>query len=106
MGVWRQVGGDSYRLNHWALSWIPDYEPGQTQSWDQLPGGVDEAFRALGPTNIQELVTVSNHGDRYTATFRITQYVNDCTSQPITETTGAPVAFVIVGKISATRISP
>jgi hypothetical protein len=106
MGVWKQVGGQTYRLNHWALSWIPDYQPGQTQSWGQLPGGVDEAFRALGPTNIQELVTLGNHGDRYTGSFRLTQYVNDGSSQPITETNGAPVAFVIIGRISATRISP
>ncbi|MGH8260827.1 MAG: hypothetical protein ACREUG_14200, partial [Steroidobacteraceae bacterium] len=37
MGVWKQTGPRTYELNHWALSWIPDYEPGQTQSWSQNP---------------------------------------------------------------------
>jgi hypothetical protein len=104
MGVWKQVSRDSYRLNHWALSWIPDYHPGGTQSWSELPGGVDEAFAALGPTNIEELVTLKNHANNYTGMFRITQYVNDGKQRPITETAGAPVALVIVGTISATRI--
>ncbi|MEJ0085061.1 MAG: hypothetical protein WDO72_05240 [Pseudomonadota bacterium] len=106
MGVWKQTGNDSYRLNHWALSWIPDYQPGQTQSWGALPGGTDEAFKAFGPTNIQEVVSLSDHGNRYTGTFRLTQYVNDGSTKPITETAGAPVAFVILGKITATRINP
>jgi hypothetical protein len=106
MGVWKQVSRDSYRLNHWAISWIPDYHPGGTQSWSELPGGVDEAFAALGPTNIEEIVTLKNHGNQYTGVFRITQYVNDGKSKPVTDITGAPVAFVIVGTISATRINP
>ncbi len=106
MGVWKQIGSSSYRLNHWALSWIPDYHPGQTQSWSELSGGVDEAFAALGPTNIQELVTVGGHGNSYTGSFRLTQYVNDGTKTPITDVSRAPVAFVIVGTISATRITP
>lgn len=106
MGVWKQVGSSSYRLNHWALSWIPDYHPGQTQSWSELPGGVDEAFAALGPTNIQETVTLSGRGNSYTGSFRLTQYVNDGKKAPITDVSQAPVAFVIVGTISATRITP
>jgi hypothetical protein len=106
MGVWKQIARDTYRLNHWALSWIPHYQPGQTQSWGELPGGVDEAFKAFGPTNIQEVVALSDHDNRYTGTFRLTQYVNDGSSTPMTETDGAPVAFVIVGKIIATRVRP
>ncbi|HEV2702105.1 MAG TPA: hypothetical protein VGV09_10775, partial [Steroidobacteraceae bacterium] len=106
MGVWKQTGFETYQLNHWALSWIPDYQPGQTQSWSTLPGGVDEAFHAFGPTNIQETVTLTNHGNGYVGTFRLTQYVNDGTKTPITDINGAPVAFVIVGTIMGTRISP
>jgi hypothetical protein len=106
MGVWKQIGRDSYRLNHWALSWIPDYHPGQTQSWSEVPGGLDETFKAFGPTNIQEVISLSNHGDSYTGTFKLTQYVNDGSSKPINDTSGAPVAFVILGKITATRINP
>jgi hypothetical protein len=105
MGVWKQVGFRTYKLNHWALSWIPDYQPGVTNSWSQLPGGIDEAFHALGPTNIQETVTLSSGHDGYTGTFRLTQYVNDGTKTPITDVSGAPVAFVIVGTVSADRVT-
>jgi hypothetical protein len=106
MGVWKEISHGVYRLNHWALSWIPHYQPGQTQSFGELPGGVDEALKAFGPTNIREVVTLSRHGDRYTGTFRLTQYVNDGSSRPMPDTDGAPVAFVIVGTISATRVDP
>ena len=75
MGVWKQVGNSTYKLNHWALSWIPDYQPGQTKSWSELPGGgVDETFQAFGPANIEEVVTLSNRGNGYTGSFRLTQY--------------------------------
>ena len=105
MGVWKQVGPNTYRLNHWALSWIPDYHPGMTDSWSQLSGGVDEAFQAFGPTNIQETITLTDGGNAYKGTFRLTQYVNDGTKSPINDVQGAPVAFVIVGSVSATRVT-
>jgi len=104
MGVWKQVGPRSYKLNHWALSWIPDYQPGVTNSWSQLPGGIDEAFHAFGPTNIQETVTLTPGNNGYTGTFRLTQYVNDGTKTPINDVSGAPVAFVILGTVSASRV--
>ena len=59
MGVWKQVGARTYRLNHWALSWIPDYQPNVTHSRSALPGGIDEALNGFGPTNIQETVTLA-----------------------------------------------
>jgi len=105
MGVWKQVGPRTYRLNHWALSWIPDYQPGVTDSWSQLPGGTDEAFHAFGPTNIQETVTLQGHNNAYQGTFTLTQYVNDGTKTPINDVSNAPVAFVIVGTVNATRIT-
>lgn len=105
MGVWKQVAARTYKLNHWALSWIPDYQPGVTNSWSQLPGGIDEAFHAFGPTNIQEKVTLGSGNNGYTGTFRLTQYVNDGTKAPINDVSAAPVAFVIVGTVSATRVT-
>ena len=105
MGAWKQIGPHTYRLNHWALSWIPDYHPGMTDSWSQIPGGLDEMFKAFGPTNIQETITLDADGDSYKGTFRLTQYVNDGTKTPIYDTQGAPVAFVIVGSVSATRVT-
>ncbi|HTV49796.1 MAG TPA: hypothetical protein VME21_01340 [Steroidobacteraceae bacterium] len=104
MGIWKQTGRSTYKLNHWALSWIPDYHPGATDSWSQIPGGIDEMFKAFGPTNIEETITLSDHADEYSGTFRLTQYVNDGTKNPIFDTSGAPVAFVIVGTVSATRV--
>jgi hypothetical protein len=105
MGVWKQVGVRTYRLNHWALSWVPDYQPGGTSSWSELPGGTDEAFHAFGPTNIQETITLTGANDGYQGTFRLTQYVNDGTKTPINDVSSAPVAFVIVGTVSATRVT-
>ncbi len=105
MGVWKQTGRSTYKLNHWALSWIPDYQPGVTDSWSQVPGGTDEIFKALGPSNIEETLTLGNYGQAYTGKFRLTQYVNDGTKKPIYDTSGAPVAFVIVGTVNATRVN-
>ena len=105
MGVWKQVDRHTYKLNHWALSWIPDYQPGVTDSWSQLPGGTDEAFHAFGPTNIQETVTLTRENNAYQGTFRLTQYVNDGTKTPITDVSNAPIAFVIVGTVTATRVT-
>lgn len=105
MGVWKQVGLRTYKLNHWALSWIPDYQPGVTNSWSQLPGGTDEAFHAFGPTNIQETITLTGGRNSYQGSFRLTQYVNDGTKAPINDVSSAPVAFVIVGTVSATRVT-
>lgn len=105
MGVWKQVGSRTYKLNHWALSWIPDYQPGVTNSWSELPGGIDEAFHAFGPGNILETITLSRDHNSYQGTFQITQYVNDGTKTPINDVSGAPVAFVIVGTVSATRVT-
>ncbi|HEX4023576.1 MAG TPA: hypothetical protein VHX52_02565 [Steroidobacteraceae bacterium] len=114
MGVWKQVGAQTYKLNHWALSWIPHYEPGQTNSWITNPdgssvGGVDEAFQYFGPTNIQETLTLARDGSRYTGTFKLTQYVAaPASTEPplgVDVTKNAGVAFVITGTVSATRIS-
>jgi hypothetical protein len=98
MGVWKHVRGLTYRLNHWALSWIPDYHPG-VSTWS-FP--LDEAPQPVGPTNIQETVTLDRSQDRYTGTFTLTQYQYDGTN--VTDADPKKVAFVIVGVVSATRI--
>jgi hypothetical protein len=106
IGVWKQTGPETFVLNHWGISWIPDYQPGQTQSWSSLAGGVDEAWQVIGPANIQELVTLDNRGNGFSGSFRATQYLNDGSKTPVTDTTGAPVAYVLIGSIIGTRISP
>lgn len=104
MGVWKQVGPRTYKLNHWALSWIPEYVPGQTQRWRDV-GGPHTAFQPAGPTNIQETVTLSSDGNHYTGTFTLTNYVYDGKSvTDANSSAGAPM--VISGTVAATRITP
>ncbi len=104
MGVWKQVGLRTYELNHWALSWIPLYVPGQTSGWDQA-GGTNSAFAPAGPTNIQETITLASDGNHYTGTFTLTNYVYDGVSVTDANTTmGQPM--VITGTVAATRIQP
>jgi len=103
MGVWKQVGPRTYKLNHWALSWIPAYIPGVTESW---PGGdPNGAFQPAGPTNIQETVTLSRDGNTYTGSFTLTNYVYDGKSVTDANSDQGP-PMVISGTVAATRINP
>jgi hypothetical protein len=56
MGVWKQTGRSSYKLNHFALSWDPT---GTT---------------LIGPTNIREEITLDGSENSYSGTFTIDQY--------------------------------
>ncbi len=114
-GVWKQTGWQTYKLNHWALSWIPQYMPGVTTSWTQIaipPGdstSEDAAFSFVGPTNIQETVTLSKDGQSYSGTFVLTQYLaKDNTPNPPLPTfdTSGGVLLTITGTVSATRVTP
>ncbi|HEU4616957.1 MAG TPA: hypothetical protein VFV10_02910 [Gammaproteobacteria bacterium] len=78
MGVWKQTGRSTFKLNHFALSWDPT---GST---------------LIGPTNIRETVTVDPSGNSYHGTFTITQYSVDGT----TELGGAK------GVVTGKRIKP
>ena len=79
MGVWKQTGRATFKLNHWALSWQPD---GTT---------------FLGPTNIHEEVTVDRSGNRFDGFFVIDQY----------DPNGAISATMprVTGTVSGTRIT-
>lgn len=100
MGVWKQVGPRTYRLNHWALSWVPGYVPGVTQGWPDGTG--NDAFQPAGPANIQETITLGPTGNSYTGTFKILNYAYDGVN--VTDAVGEP--FVISGTVAATRIKP
>jgi hypothetical protein len=104
LGVWRQVGLRTYKLTHWALSWIPGYVPGVTQSWSGV-GGVDGAFQPAGPTNIQETVVLSADGNSYTGKFTLTAYLYDGKAETDANSNAGPPQ-VITGTIKATRIKP
>jgi hypothetical protein len=56
LGVWKQVGVRSYKLNHFAAA------------WDSTGSSL------LGPAHIQEQVTVTPDGNQFTGTFTIDQY--------------------------------
>ncbi len=58
LGVWEKTGGSQYQLNHFAISW--------------LFSGTAETY--LGPTNIGQIVTLSNDHNSFTGTFTIKQY--------------------------------
>lgn len=105
MGVWKQTGARTYKLAHWALSWIPGYVPGQTQSWSETTNGVDGAFQPVGPTSIQETVTLSRDGNQYSGTFTLTQYVYDGKNITDADPNAGP-PMVITGTVKAARIQP
>jgi hypothetical protein len=59
MGVWKQVGKSTFKLNHIALAWDP----------------TGTAF--VGPARIREIVTVDHDRDSYAGTFTLDQYSTD-----------------------------
>ena len=81
-GVWRQENWSNYSLNHWALSW--DFDPAT---------GQPTVF--VGPTNIQEKVTVNAASNSFSGTFSLTQYAPD----------GTTVLGGVKGVINATRVT-
>ena len=77
MGVWKQVGPATYKLNHVALSWDP----------------TGTVF--VGPASIRETVTVDRSGNHYSGTFTLIQYSLDETTE----------LAHITGIIRATRVT-
>ena len=80
MGVWKRIGYTEYKLNHWALSWVP-----ASASCTPLAGN-SGCF--LGPTNIQEDVIVDETGNNYSGPFTIDQYHQLSTRWRTSPTTG------------------
>jgi hypothetical protein len=58
LGVWQKIGGSTYKLNHYAISWD------QTSS----------TTAPLGLANIRETVTLSKDGKSFSGTFILNQY--------------------------------
>jgi hypothetical protein len=88
MGVWKQDGRSTYKLNHFALSWNFDLSTPVT-----APGTGGADF--VGPANIREEVTVDDSGNSYAGTFTLIQYAAD----------GTTILASIKGKVTATRIT-
>jgi len=81
MGVWKRVGHNRYRLNHFA--WLAN-------DTENAPSGIGNP---AGPTRVVEEIILSPDGKRYSGKFTLDAY----------DPAGNPVAH-IVGTISATRI--
>lgn len=90
MGVWKQVGHFTYKLNHFALGWTFDPSAPVTG-----PGTGGASF--AGTSNIRETVTLNRDRNSYTGTFTITSYTTDGTMVvPPTP---------IVGTVTGTRVT-
>ena len=86
MGVWKQTGRYTYKLNHFA--WFANsYDPTSPLSWSEIGP-------AQGPTHITEEITLSPDGTQYSGTFTLDAY----------DTSGNPSVH-IVGVLSGTRIT-
>jgi len=83
MGVWKQTGSSTYKLNHFAKG--NDYAPG-------TPNGV--VGDPTGPTHLVESVNVDSDGKHYSGPFTLTA----------TNTSGQPTT-VFTGVLTATRIT-
>ena len=75
LGVWKNLGGSHYKLNHFGLS-------------SDLSGNM------IGPANIREQVTLGRSGNTYVGTFTIDQF----------DLSGNVLAHV-TGQVTATRIT-
>jgi len=58
MGVWQNMGGSTYKLNHYPIS------------WDQTTS----TTTPLGLANIRETVTLAKDGQSFSGTFILNQY--------------------------------
>ncbi|MGB8030058.1 MAG: hypothetical protein WCF30_10375 [Terracidiphilus sp.] len=86
MGVWKQTGEYTYKLNHFA--WFSNvYDPTNPASWSEIGP-------AQGPTHIVEEITLSPDGNHYSGTFTLDAY----------DTSGNATVH-IVGVLSGTRIT-
>jgi hypothetical protein len=86
MGVWKQTGRYTYKLNHFA--WFSNaYDPTNPLSWSEIGS-------AQGPTQIVEEITLSPNGAHYSGTSTLDAY----------DTSGHPGVH-IVGVLSGTRIT-
>ncbi len=86
MGVWKQTGRFTYKLNHFA--WFSNvYDPTNPLSWSEIGP-------AQGPTRFVEEIILSPDGNHYSGTFTLDAY----------DTSGNPTVH-IAGVLSGTRIT-
>jgi len=87
MGVWQQVGPNTYKLNHFALAWDFDADAPVTGPGT---GGAD----FVGPVNIREVITLDRGGMSYHGSFELVQYDQD-----------KNVLADVIGDVNATRVT-
>jgi hypothetical protein len=90
LGVWAQMGGNTYHLNHYALA----YDPTQWNS----PGDANHAPGGLfAKINLIEDVALAPNGNTFTGHF---------TQQAYDPVTNAKMGNPLVGNITGIRINP
>jgi len=77
LGVWKQTGAFSYKLNHWALSY-------------------DTSGNYNANVNIKETVKLDHDGNSFGGTFSIQAY---------DPTSGSPLGSEVDGDITGTRVT-
>jgi len=87
MGAWKQVGPNTYKLNHIALAWVSSDTP------PEAGGPQPAAF--LGPGIETQVVTLSRSGNSFEGRFTLDQYQAD----------GKTLVVHFAGKVVATRIT-
>lgn len=87
LGTWAATGRQTYRLNHFALTWD------NTGKLCTPEAGASNCL--VGSANIREEVTLDRHGDTYTGWVTIDQY-----------DTNQKLIFHLAGKVRARRINP
>lgn len=96
LGTWAQTGKQTYRLNHFTLSWFQSVSATPDPGTPPLPGlySVNNIF--AGPGNISETITLAKDHQSFAGTFTITQY----------DTSGHVVpGFPISGNAYGTRLT-
>ena len=79
MGVWKQTGRFTFKLNHFALSW----------------GDLNMGNTLIGPTNIREQITLDHSGNTFSGTFTIDQF----------DQSGINLLAHVAGTITGVRIT-
>lgn len=96
LGTWAQTGKQTYRLNHFTLSWFQSVSATPDPGTPPLPGlySVNNIF--AGPGNISETITLAKDHQSFVGSFTITQY----------DTSGHVVpGFPISGNAYGTRLT-
>ncbi|WP_158944133.1 hypothetical protein [Granulicella sp. S190] len=94
LGVWKQTGRATFKLNHYALNWSgPTVDAKGNIILD--PTTKEPLNTLIGPTNIREEVTLDPSGDKFEGTFIVENFYQ----------TGKSI-ITLTGKVTGVRLTP